>query len=185
MGRNWIGLEQFVRWSFDHVVTKAASIDASAVVDLYHVEQYGETQVLAFLDKAVNDVTSAEHASLYEFLLAVFTEVDSPQRVCSTSRSSMPSSPVPLRCPGPSASRHLMPALSSARQPLRRWRTRPWVASPSVPLFHGPLSMPGARSQTRRQARAIRSEEVGSIFFGFHFCHSLRSQSSDPQTCSV
>merc|ERR1711862_472613 len=60
----------------DHVVTKAASIDASAVVDLYHVEQYGETQVLAFLDKAVNDVTSAEHASLYEFLLAVFTEVD-------------------------------------------------------------------------------------------------------------
>merc|ERR1712151_701285 len=70
--RNWIGLEQFVRWAFDHVVTKAASIDASAVVDLYHVEQYGETQVLAFLDKAVNDVTSAEHASLYEFLLAVF-----------------------------------------------------------------------------------------------------------------
>merc|ERR1711862_660612 len=57
--------------------TKAASIDASAVVDLYHVVQYGETQVLAFLDKAVNDGTSAEHSSLYEFLLAVFTEVDS------------------------------------------------------------------------------------------------------------
>merc|ERR1712048_864643 len=31
--RHWIGLEQFVRWSFDHVVTKAASIDASAEVD--------------------------------------------------------------------------------------------------------------------------------------------------------
>ena len=41
-------VEQFVR---DRVVTKAASIDASAVVDLYHVQQYGETQVLAFLDQ--------------------------------------------------------------------------------------------------------------------------------------
>merc|ERR1712006_19501 len=52
------------------------TIDASAEGDLYHVEQYGEAQVLAFLDKATSDINSREHASLYEFLLAVFTEVD-------------------------------------------------------------------------------------------------------------
>jgi len=74
--RNWIGLEQFVRWAQDHIITKVGTIDASAEVDLYHVEQYGETQVLAFLDKATSDINSREHASLYEFLLAVFTEVD-------------------------------------------------------------------------------------------------------------
>jgi hypothetical protein len=75
--RQWVGLEQFVRWATDHILTKVGTIDTAAEVDLYHVEQYGETQVLAFLDKATGDVTSREHASLYEFLLAVFTEMDS------------------------------------------------------------------------------------------------------------
>jgi len=75
--RNWIGLEQFVTWATNHLITKVATIDMKAEVDFYHVEQYGEHQTLVFLEQAVTDPNSRAHASLYEFLLAIFTEVDS------------------------------------------------------------------------------------------------------------
>merc|ERR1712137_1335039 len=72
--RNWIGLEQFVRWAQDHIITKVGTIDASAEVDLYHVEQYGEAQVLAFLDKGkIADQKAGEgykkRASFWSFFL--------------------------------------------------------------------------------------------------------------------
>ena len=74
--RGWIGLEQFVNWATDHLITKVHTIDTKSEVDFYHVEQYGEAQLLAYLEVAVTDPNSRAHASLYEFLLAIFTEVD-------------------------------------------------------------------------------------------------------------
>jgi len=74
--RGWIGLEQFVKWAIDHLITKVASIDMHADVDYYHIENYGEIQYLAHLEKAVTQPNSEEHATLYEFLLAIFTEAD-------------------------------------------------------------------------------------------------------------
>merc|ERR1712127_805051 len=71
------GLEQFVNWATDHLITKVATIDVKADVDYYHIEQYGEHQYLSHLEEAVTNPASRAHASLYEFLLAVFTEVDS------------------------------------------------------------------------------------------------------------
>merc|ERR1711976_1059718 len=74
--RGWIGLEQFVNWATDHLITKVATIDIHADVDYYHIEQYGEHQYLTHLEEAVTNPTSRAHASLYEFLLAIFTEFD-------------------------------------------------------------------------------------------------------------
>jgi hypothetical protein len=75
--RGWIGLEQFVNWATDHLITKVATIDINADVDYYHIEQYGEHQYLSHLEEAVSNPSSRAHASLYEFLLAIFTECDS------------------------------------------------------------------------------------------------------------
>merc|ERR1712048_1527862 len=169
--RNWIGLEQFVRWAQDHIITKVGTIDASAEVDLYHVEQYGETQVLAFLDKATSDINSREHASLYEFLLAVFTEVDS-------------------RSSGVLTFKEFDGLLTRAAQVPRTFGLAPPDASAEFrkaafssmedKAMGGRSSTPRARLQTRRPARATRSEDLD--LFRFYFCHRLRSQSFDLQT---
>lgn len=74
--RGWIGLEQFVKWAIDHVVTKVATIDMKEKVDFYHIEEYTQDQYLDYLEKAVTDPNSPAFASLYEFLLAIFTESD-------------------------------------------------------------------------------------------------------------
>jgi hypothetical protein len=73
----WIGLEQFVTWATDHLITKVATMDVHADVDCYHIEQYGEHQYLSHLEDAVTNPWSKAHASLYEFLLAIFTGCDS------------------------------------------------------------------------------------------------------------
>ena len=75
--RGWIGLEQFVNWATDHLITKVATSDIAADVNYYHREQYCEHQYLTHLEQAVTDPASRAHASLYEFLFAVFTECDS------------------------------------------------------------------------------------------------------------
>merc|ERR1712146_287298 len=62
--RGWIGLEQFVNWATDHLITKVATIDIHADVDYYHIEQYGEHQYLSHLEEAVTNPTSRAHASL-------------------------------------------------------------------------------------------------------------------------
>ena len=65
--RGWIGLEQFVKWATDHLLTKVATIDVNADVDYYHIEQYGEHQYLTHLEhEAVTVPASRAHASLYE-----------------------------------------------------------------------------------------------------------------------
>ena len=74
--RGWIGLEQCVNWATDPLITKVATIDIKADVDYYRIEQYGEHQYLTHLEEAVTDSASRAHASLYEFLLAIFTECD-------------------------------------------------------------------------------------------------------------
>ena len=61
----------------DHLITKVATIGIGADVDDYHIEQYGEQQYLTHLEQAVTDPASRAHASLYGFLLAIFTECDS------------------------------------------------------------------------------------------------------------
>lgn len=37
--RGWLGLEQFVKWAIDHLITKVATIDVSADVDYYHIQK--------------------------------------------------------------------------------------------------------------------------------------------------
>jgi len=72
-----IGLEQFVNWAIDHLITKVATIDVYADVNYYHIEQYGEHQYLSHLEEAVMNPSPCAHASLCEFLLAIFTECNS------------------------------------------------------------------------------------------------------------
>ena len=58
------------------MITKVATFDIHADVDYYHIEQYGEHQYLSHLEEAVTNPNSRAHASLYEFLLAIFIECD-------------------------------------------------------------------------------------------------------------
>merc|ERR1712187_732626 len=55
--RGWIGLEQFVNWATDHLITKVATIDMHADVDYYHIEQYGKINAAEF-DGLCEDVAS-------------------------------------------------------------------------------------------------------------------------------
>jgi hypothetical protein len=73
--RGWIGCAQFVDWAFTHVAGKAGTVGPEEV-DLYHVQNYGEADLLRTLEVACNDKNSREYAGLYEFLLTLFVEVD-------------------------------------------------------------------------------------------------------------
>merc|ERR1712137_568759 len=73
--RGWIGCAQFVAWAFTHVAGKAGSIGATEV-DLYHMQNYSEGDLLKTLEVACSDKNSREYAGLYEFLLTLFVEVD-------------------------------------------------------------------------------------------------------------
>jgi hypothetical protein len=73
--RGWIGCAQFVDWAFTHVAGKAGTIGATEV-DLYHVQNYSEGDLLKTLEVACSDKNSREYAGLYEFLLTLFVEVD-------------------------------------------------------------------------------------------------------------
>merc|ERR1711865_1130835 len=55
--RGWIGLEQFVNWATDHLITKVATIDRNDV-DFYHIDQYTEEQYLVYLEEAVTNPNS-------------------------------------------------------------------------------------------------------------------------------
>jgi len=72
--RGWTGLEQFVNWATDHLITKVATIESGTDVDHCYFEQHGEHQYLTHMEQAVTDPASRAHASLYEFLLAIFTK---------------------------------------------------------------------------------------------------------------
>ena len=73
--RGWTGLEQFVNWATDHLITKVATIESGTDVDHGYSEQHGEHQYLTHLEQAVTDPASRAHASLHEFLLAIVSEL--------------------------------------------------------------------------------------------------------------
>merc|ERR1711862_658122 len=61
--------------AFIYVAGKAGTIGATEV-DLYHVQNYSEGDLLKTLEVACSDKNSREYAGLYEFLLTLFVEVD-------------------------------------------------------------------------------------------------------------
>jgi hypothetical protein len=73
--RGVLGLDQFIEWAYDHVVTHVPKVPAKDV-GLYHVEDYSEEEYIGFVEKAVNNPGSYEHASFYNFILNCFVEAD-------------------------------------------------------------------------------------------------------------
>merc|ERR1711877_112216 len=74
-GRGALTLDQFVEWANAHVVSAIPKIPTGDV-GLYHVEDYSEEQYIGFVEKAVNNPGSYEHASFYNFILNCFVETD-------------------------------------------------------------------------------------------------------------
>merc|ERR1712232_656712 len=66
--RGVLGLDQFVEWAFDHVISKIGKVPAKDV-GLYQVQDYTEEEYIGFVERAVNNPGSYEHASFYNFIL--------------------------------------------------------------------------------------------------------------------
>merc|ERR1719329_1169221 len=75
-----IDAAQFTDWSTTHIAGKIAAIDNVNEVDFYHVSNYDEATFLKAIEVAVTNKNSKEYASLYEFLLTAFVEVDATCR---------------------------------------------------------------------------------------------------------
>jgi len=73
--RGVLGLDQFVEWAFEHVISKVGKVPAKDV-GLYQVQDYSEDEYLDFVKRAVNNPGSYEHASFYNFVLNCFVEAD-------------------------------------------------------------------------------------------------------------
>merc|ERR1739849_63004 len=73
--RGALSLDQFVEWANGHVVSAIPKISPGDV-GLYHVEDYSEEEYIGFVEKAVNNPGSYEHASFYNFILNCFVEAD-------------------------------------------------------------------------------------------------------------
>merc|ERR1712019_66284 len=73
--RGVLGLDQFVEWAFDHVISKIGKVPANDV-GLYQVQDYTEQEYIGFVERAVNNPGSYEHASFYNFILNCFVEAD-------------------------------------------------------------------------------------------------------------
>merc|ERR1712179_12745 len=67
--------DQFVEWAFDHVISKIGKVPAKDV-GLYQVQDYSEEEYIGFVERAVNNPGSYEHASFYNFILNCFVEAD-------------------------------------------------------------------------------------------------------------
>jgi len=78
--RGWIGAAQFTDWATTHIARKLSEIDTANEVDFYHVANYAEADFLKAIEVAVTNKNSREYASLYEFLLTAFVEVDASCR---------------------------------------------------------------------------------------------------------
>merc|ERR1711879_988475 len=70
-----IAMDQFVEWAFKHVIGKVGSIPENDVA-LLHAENYTEKEYLDFVEIAVNDETSYNRSSYYNFMLNLFVEAD-------------------------------------------------------------------------------------------------------------
>jgi len=73
--RGLIAMDQFVEWAFEHLVGKMAHIPEKDVA-LLHPENYTAEEYLDFLEIAVNDHTSYNRTTYYNFLLNLFVEAD-------------------------------------------------------------------------------------------------------------
>jgi Ca2+-binding EF-hand superfamily protein len=73
--RGVIAMDQFVDWAFEHVIGKVDSIPEKDVA-LLHVENYTEKEYLDFIEIAVNDKTSYNRSTFYNFMLNLFVEAD-------------------------------------------------------------------------------------------------------------
>lgn len=73
--RGVIAMDQFVEWAFKHVIGKVGSIPEKDVA-LLHAENYTEKEYLDFVEIAVNDKTSYNRSSYYNFMLNLFVEAD-------------------------------------------------------------------------------------------------------------
>merc|ERR1711909_70239 len=77
--RGVLGLDQFVEWAFDHVISKIGKVPAKDV-GLYQVQDYTEEEYIGFVERAVNNPGSYEHASFYNFILNCFVEADAESK---------------------------------------------------------------------------------------------------------
>jgi len=77
--RGKLALDQVVAWSFEHVAGKISQVPEHDV-GLYHPENYTEETYIAFVEKAVNNPGSYEHASFYNFILNCFVEADTESK---------------------------------------------------------------------------------------------------------
>merc|ERR1712137_1190439 len=57
--RGVLGLDQFVEWAFDHVISKIGKVPAKDV-GLYQVQDYSEEEYIGFVERAVNNPGSYE-----------------------------------------------------------------------------------------------------------------------------
>jgi len=73
--RGLIGMDQFVEWASDHLLTRLDKIP-SGDVSLLHPESYTQQEYLDFIEIAVNDKTSYNRSSFYNFMLNIFVEAD-------------------------------------------------------------------------------------------------------------
>merc|ERR1712224_707598 len=118
--RGVLGLDQFIEWAYDHVVTHVPKVPAKDV-GLYHVEDYSEEEYIGFVEKAVNNPGSYEHASFYNFILNCFVEADEQcqGRIPTTSSTSF--CLVPPLCLATSAWPLQSPPLRPARKCSTSW----------------------------------------------------------------
>jgi len=73
--RGLIAMDQFVEWASDHLITRLDNIPEKDV-SLLHPEKYTEKEYLDFIEIAVNDKTSYNRSSYYNFMLNIFVEAD-------------------------------------------------------------------------------------------------------------
>merc|ERR1711862_659031 len=113
--RGVLGLDQFVEWAFDHVISKIGKVPAKDV-GLYQVQDYTEEEYIGFVERAVTiQVRMSTHLSTTSSSIALLRLMSSV-RDASPMTSLTSSSPVPLLSRDTSALPHQSPALRPARR---------------------------------------------------------------------
>jgi hypothetical protein len=73
--RGKIAMDQFIDWTLEHLVGRLDKIPAKDV-SLLHPENYTQQEYLEFIEIAVNDKTSYNRSTFYNFMLNIFVEAD-------------------------------------------------------------------------------------------------------------
>merc|ERR1712224_1160869 len=125
--RGWIGLEQFVNWATDHLITKVATIDITQMSTITTLSSTASTSTCPTLRRPSPTQPPAHtHLSTSSFWPSSLSATPAPL-ACSPLPSSISFCPVPPRCPAPSAWPLLRPARRPARSSSTAWRTSRWV----------------------------------------------------------